>query len=127
MGSFKLSKTFSRSSKELYNAWLDTELHSVMTGGEAACSNKEGEGFSAWDGYITGTNKKLIEGKEIIQSWRTADFEDADTDSLLTLQFKDIDDGCELTLIHTNIPDGQPNYEQGWIEHYFEPMKKYFG
>jgi hypothetical protein len=31
-----------------------------------------------------------------------------------------------LTLIHNNIPKGQSDYEQGWINHYFEPMKTYF-
>lgn len=126
MNSFEISETLPISSGELYTAWLDSVQHSAMTGGEAICSDKEGDSFSTWDGYITGTNKKLVEGKEIIQSWRTSDFEDSDPDSLLTLQFTDTKQGCELTLIHSNIPEAQPDYKQGWVEHYFEPMMEYF-
>ena len=126
MVSFTIKERFPVSSNILYEAWLDSEQHSAMTGGEAVCSNKESDSFSAWDGYISGVNKKLIEGKEIVQSWRTSDFSDSDSDSFITLKFNETDGGCEITLIHSNIPEGQPDYEQGWKEHYFEPMKEYF-
>ncbi|MFV1884420.1 MAG: SRPBCC domain-containing protein [Balneola sp.] len=126
MISFEITEHFPVSSKELYTAWLDSHQHSAMTGGEAICSNKEGERFSAWDRYITGTNRKLVEGKEILQSWRTTEFDDAEEDSELILKFVDTEVGCTLTLTHTNIPENQPDYKHGWIEHYFEPMKEYF-
>ncbi|MBO6523925.1 MAG: SRPBCC domain-containing protein [Balneolaceae bacterium] len=126
MVSFEISAFFPVSSEELYSAWLDSEQHSAITGGKAICSKKEGEAFTAWDGYITGINQKLVKGKEIIQSWRTSDFNDSDSHSLLTLKFSKTDNGCELTLIHSEIPEGQPDYEQGWEQHYFEPMKEYF-
>jgi hypothetical protein len=38
----------------------------------------------------------------------------------------EVTDGCELTLIHTNIPEAQTQYKQGWIDNYFTPMKNYF-
>ncbi len=126
MVSFKISAFFPVSSEELYSAWLNSEQHSAMTGGEAICSDRESETFSAWDGYITGTNQKLVKGKKIVQSWRTSEFNDSDEDSLLGLRFEDLQNGCRLTLAHSNIPDGQPDYQQGWLEHYFEPMKEYF-
>lgn len=126
MVSFELSALFPISSKELYSAWLDSEQHSAMTGGEATCSDKEGDAFSAWDGYITGINQKLVQGEEIVQGWRTSDFDDSDAHSLLTLKLNKTDNGCELTLIHSEIPEGQPDYKQGWKQHYFEPMQEYF-
>lgn len=127
MTSFEISENFPVSSIELYNYWLNSDHHSAMTGGEAICNSTEGASLTAWDGYISGTNKKLIEGKEIVQSWRTAEFKDSDHDSLLVLRFTDTDEGCKLTLIHTNIPGNQPDYKQGWVEYYFEPMLEYFG
>jgi len=124
--SFELRATFPVSPKKIYSAWLDGKQHSNMTGGNATANNSEGDKFDAWDGYIRGTNKKLIPHSKIIQSWRTTEFKETDEDSLLTLHFKEIPGGCELTLHHENIPERQPNYEQGWQEHYFTPMQEYF-
>ncbi|WP_297764672.1 SRPBCC domain-containing protein [uncultured Muriicola sp.] len=124
--SFKLEATFPVSSEELYNAWLDGGQHSKMTGGEATANMEEGDEFTAWDGYIWGVNKKLKPHSKIVQSWRTSEFKETDEDSQLTIYFKEIPGGCELTLVHSNIPEGQPNYELGWHEHYFIPMQEYF-
>jgi len=97
-----------------------------MTGGKALCGNKIGDPFSAWDGYIWGENLELIENKKIVQSWRTTEFSEMDEDSNLTIQFSEIDNGTALRLIHTNIPKGQTQYKQGWINHYLTPMKAFF-
>jgi activator of HSP90 ATPase len=111
---------------EIYQAWLSTEGHSAMTGGEANCSDQVGSHFEAWDGYIEGKNLELIENKKIVQSWRTSEFEDNDEDSILNISLNEVKNGTELILIHTNIPEGQTQYKQGWLDHYFEPMKSYF-
>ena len=97
-----------------------------MTGGEAKCSNEVGSAFTTWDGYIFGENIDLKPNHEIIQSWRTSEFNDDDEDSILKISLNELENGTELTLIHRNIPEGQTQYEQGWKEHYFEPMKNYF-
>ena len=122
----QLTAHFQVSPSEIFHAWLDSKKHSEMTGGTAECSNKEGETFSAWDGYITGKNKSLVLNKEIIQDWRTTEFKDSDEDSELIIRLTPKDGGCELTLTHNNIPKGQPDYKKGWVEHYFEPMTEYF-
>lgn len=64
---FEIRERFQISSFELYEAWLDSRKHSEMTGGEAVCSSEENGTFSAWDGYITGSNVSLNPSKEIIQ------------------------------------------------------------
>ena len=123
---FDLKVEFSVNPSTLYDAWLDSEEHSKMTGAEASCSNQEGGGFSAWDGYITGKNIKLNQNKQIIQKWRTSDFKNSDEDSELLIEIHETVEGCEMLLIHKNIPMGQPDYKQGWIDHYINPMKMYF-
>jgi len=97
-----------------------------MTGGQAECSNKEGGEFTAWDGYITGKNIELIPYRKIVQLWRTIEFKDLDEDSELTIELLKTEEGCELVLTHKNIPDGQPDYLEGWIDNYLIPMKEYF-
>ena len=69
----------------------------------------------------------LIEGKKIVQFWRTTEFSDNDADSLLELHFTEKGKKTLLTLIHSNIPKGDGNkYKDGWKEWYFKPMKEYF-
>jgi len=123
---FEMKAEFPVKASTIYNAWLDSKTHSEMTGDEASCSNKEGEEFSAWDGYIEGKNIQLIKNEKIIQSWRTSDFKNNDEDSEIIIEIQDIEEGCELLLKHRNIPEGQPDYKQGWMDHYFNPMKTYF-
>lgn len=125
--SFEIKEIIPTTAEEVYIAWLSSEGHTNMTGGEANCSDIVGEEFDAWDGYISGKNTHLVPNKEIKQSWRTAEFDDADNDSDLTILLNDISNGCEITIIHTNIPVGQPDYKQGWIDHYLTPMKECFG
>ena len=124
--SLVLKEIFEVQPSIIYEAWLDSDMHSQMTGGEAKCSNEVGEPFVAWDGYIRGKNIELIENQKIVQTWRTTEFNEQDEDSRLTLELKKITKGTELILSHHNIPEGQTQYEQGWINHYFSPMKEFF-
>ena len=127
MDSFELTCVFPVSASSLYDAWLDSEKHSLFTGGMAAVEAKVDSYFTAWDGYITGKIIELEPSKRILQSWRTTEFPPDDENSLLELILEDTDDGCSLTLRHSNIPDGQGiQYERGWDTHYFIPMKEYF-
>jgi uncharacterized protein YndB with AHSA1/START domain len=125
---FTLTTTIPASPQEIYEAWLDSVVHSEMTGGEASMSEETGAQVSAWDGYITGRNLELVPGERIVQSWRTTQFTDEHEDSQITVTLKAVEDGTLLTLEHTNVPDAQRSYEQGgWQEHYFDPMNEYFG
>lgn len=125
--SVELTRTFKANAKTIYEAWLNSERHAEMINGSASTGNQEGDQFSMWDGYISGSNLKLTTNSEIQQNWRTTEFNVEDEDSLLTIQLKDIEGGCEFKLIHTHIPEGQTQYYNGWIDNYLEPMATYFG
>jgi len=122
----ELKVYFNATPQEIFDAWLDSDLHSQMTGGHANCSNIVGDSFSAWDGYISGNNIELLESKKIVQSWRTSEFSQNDEDSILVIELNKTKEGTELLLSHKNIPEGQTQYEQGWFDHYFDPMKEFF-
>jgi activator of HSP90 ATPase len=125
--SITLTEVFAVPPAVLYAAWLDSAQHSAMTGGAAECSELPGASFTAWDGYISGQNLELVPHEKIVQAWRTEEFDESDEDSLLTLTLRAVEEGTALTLIHTEIPEGQTQYAQGWVDHYFLPMKDYFG
>ncbi len=124
---YTLTTTIPAVAREIYDAWLDSEAHSDMTGSDAVMSDELGAEVSAWDGYITGRNLELVPGERIVQSWRTTEFDDDDEDSIITITLEEADDGTVLTLEHSNVPDAQRSYEEGgWQSSYFDPMVAYF-
>ena len=63
-----------------------------------------------------------------MQTWRTTRFTAQDPDSRIEVLLEASGEGTKLTLRHTIVPDGHTGYQDGgWQEHYFEPMKRYFG
>ncbi len=100
-----------------------------MTGAEAIIDGRIGGQFKTYDGYISGEFLELETDRRILHKWRTTDFPEDAPDSILEIQLFAIDDdGCLIKLIQTNIPEGQgPDYLEGWEDHYFEPMRDYFG
>jgi activator of HSP90 ATPase len=113
--------------EQLYRAWLDGGLHAAFTGSAAQVDPQVGGRFTAWDGYITGTNLALDPYRRILQSWRTTEFPAGSPDSQLEVLLEEDQDGTTLRLVHTGIPDGQAeDYRQGWEDYYFEPMREYF-
>lgn len=123
---FEVSELIPASPNKVYNAWLDSEEHASMTGDTARVSAVAGEPFEAWGGYIQGRNIELEAGKRILQSWRTSEFEDSDPDSLLEVVFSTEGSGTRVTIRHSNLPPHGMQYQQGWIDSYFTPMKEYF-
>lgn len=123
---FKLEATFKATPKQIYKSWLSTQGHSKMTGGTAYVSDKLGDKFSVWDGYIKGENIELEPYHKIVQSWRSTNFKDDEGDSQIEVTLNEEGENTTLTLKHTNVPESGEHYIKGWDEHYFQPMKTYF-
>lgn len=128
MDKFKVSVKLHCSAKEVFTGWLNDKIHSEFTGGaKAHTSPNEGGSFSAWDGYITGTNVEIFPYKKIIQKWRTTDFDKDDEDSVIELFFTFKENYTLVSITHSNLPDGEgEKYKKGWKDHYFSYMKKCF-
>ncbi|HEY7957739.1 MAG TPA: SRPBCC domain-containing protein [Polyangia bacterium] len=125
--SVQVSDVIPAAAERIYRAWLDGIEHAAMTGGAATAEPHVGGRFSAWDGYIRGTNLALEPGRRIVQAWRSADFPEGSPDSRLEILLEADPAGTRVTLIHSEIPEGQAaDYEQGWRDHYFQPMRQYF-
>lgn len=125
--SFTLTAKFPASPKEVYEAWLDSDAHSAMTGGSPTImSNEEGQPFAAHNAYLWGKNLELVPNKKIVQTWRTTGFKSTDEDSKIEVSLEEVKEGTLLTLKHTNVPEQEIHVEQGWVSHYFEPMTSYF-
>jgi activator of HSP90 ATPase len=124
---FTLSEVFSATPSEVYNAWLNSDGHSAMTGSSANVDGKVGGKFTAWDGYIFGSTLELKPNQRIIQAWRTSEFPDDAPDSRLEIVFEKTKGGTKVTLTHVDMPEDQvESYRQGWEDFYFKPMREYY-
>lgn len=125
---FSVSDIIPATPQEIYDAWLDSRVHAMMTGGKAAqISTAPGATFTVWNGYITGRNLALTPGRRILQSWRTTKFAKEDPDSQVEILLEAVADGTKVTVHHSNLPNSHASYRDGgWQRSYFEPMKKYF-
>jgi uncharacterized protein YndB with AHSA1/START domain len=123
---FTISDVLPATPQAIFEAWMSSEGHGEMTGGTAEIDPRVGGAFTAWDGYITGRTLVLEPGRRIVQAWRTSEFQPADHDSELEVLLEKVPEGAKITLHHSQIPDGQSGYEQGWRDNYFDPMREYF-
>lgn len=123
---FTLTTNIKATAKQIYKSWLSTQRHSKMTGSPAFVSDKVGDTFKAWNGYITGKNVALESYNKIVQSWRTNDFDADETDSQIEISLSEYNGETTITLNHTNLPESGEHYKKGWEESYFKPMRNYF-
>ena len=125
---FTLYETFNANAEAIYNAWLSTQGHTLMTGSPAKVHGHANGDFTAWDGYIWGTFLELEPNKRIVQLWRTGEFPEDAEDSRVEILLAESNNKTKLTLVHTHMPEDQvDSYKTGWLDFYFKPMKEYFG
>jgi activator of HSP90 ATPase len=116
---------FKASPHDVYEALMDSQKHSAFTGSKAEISREIGGTFTAYDEYIFGKNIELIPDKKIVQDWRASDWS-KDYYSRVTFSLIPVHEGTRLDFTHANIPEGREGeYKQGWIDNYWEPLKKY--
>jgi activator of HSP90 ATPase len=113
--------------KKVYEAFLDAKKHSAFTGSKATGSSKVGGKFTAWDGYISGKNLELEEGKRIVQEWITKDWPEGYPPSKFELTLRKVKGGTEISMVHSSVPAEQANeLKEGWTEFYWKPLREYF-
>jgi activator of HSP90 ATPase len=118
---------FKAKANVLFDLLIDSQKHSNFTGAEAIISNQIGGEYSTYDGYIVGKNLELVPGKRIVQTWKAQEegWPD-DVYSIVEFVFTENKNGTELMFRHTDIPSMvKSDFDSGWKEHYWEPMKAY--
>jgi activator of HSP90 ATPase len=124
---FELTTEIPARAETIYNAWLDSQEHALMTESESAVASHEiGANYKAHGEYISGKNLELIPNVKIKQSWRSDSFKESDPDSIVEVLLEEKGNVTQLSLIHSEVPEQESHVEQGWVDYYFEPMKRYF-
>jgi len=112
--------------KVLYDLYMDAKKHSMVTGGPAVISAKEGSSYSAHGGYITGKNLQLVKNKLIVQTWRAQGWDENDVDSTFIINLEQKGKDVVLHAIHANLPDKHSGHiDKGWHDHYWNPWKQH--
>jgi len=120
------SVTLKASPQKLFNAFLDSKLHSAITGAPAKVSRKVGGRFTAHGGALRGKNLLIVPGKLVVQAWRSTNFKASDPDSVLILQFSSAPGGGRIDLTHVGVaPQDLRGVTLGWPKYYWKPWKKY--
>lgn len=113
--------------EEVYDALIDPKKHATFTGAKATCNPRPGGRFTAWDNYISGKNLELVRGKKIVQEWKTTEWPEDYSSSILEFTFTRKQDGTELRMVHSKVPASQvEEYREGWHSSYWRPLKDYF-
>ena len=120
------SITFKAPPEEVFEALMDSKKHAKFTRSPARIIRSVGGAISAYDGYIEGTNIELVKNKRVVQLWRASDWPEGHY-SRVTFKLNKIAYGTHVSFRQSNIPEGQyQSIKQGWIDYYWEPMRKMF-
>jgi uncharacterized protein YndB with AHSA1/START domain len=126
-GTIKQKVIIDATPEEVYDAYMDSRIHSKFTGSKAVIVPKVGGRITAWDGYITGKNIELARGKRIVQSWSTTEWPEGYPPSILTITLKKVGDKTELAMVHSKVPKSQmKDYADGWRDYYWNLLQEYF-
>ena len=117
--------TFKATPHEVYEVLMDSKKHAAFSGGKASINRAVGASIRAYDDYIAGKNIELVPDKKIVQSWRAVDWPEGYF-SRITFEFTPVPEGTRLDFTHADVPEGtEEEFTQGWIDNYWEPMKRY--
>jgi uncharacterized protein YndB with AHSA1/START domain len=112
---------------DVFDAYVEPKKHAAFTGSPATGSARVGGKFNAWGGYISGKYLELVRGKRIVHEWVTSEWPEGYPPSVVELSLRLRGKKTELSMVHTKVPAEQAeDYKDGWMESYWEPMKKYF-
>jgi len=121
------SVTIPAAPEEVYEALMDSKKHAGFTGTPARISRKIGGTFSAYNGYCSGMNVELVEHGKIVQMWRGSDWPEG-VFSKVTFALHKVSGGTHISFRQSGVPDIQYKaIKQGWIDFYWEPLRKRFG
>lgn len=115
------------SAAELYDMYMDPEVHGAFTGAPAKISDQPGSPFEAFGGLLKGATLQVVRPRLIVQSWRSVNFADDDKDSTLIISFtEEEEDAGRIDLVHLDVPESDfQGVSGGWESRYFAPWLTY--
>lgn len=135
--SYIISRVIRATPKRLFEAWLDSQEHSDITGLVAMVNPAVGGIINVLDGLITGTNIEIDPYHRIVQVWEVASTDVAPFESRVEIVLSTLmgegaianahDYGATITVTHSKLSTSQSLFSPEWWEQtYFGGMDAYF-
>jgi activator of HSP90 ATPase len=98
----------------------------MFTASSAKIDPVVGGAFSLFDGHITGRILELVPDRRIVEAWRVVDWP-AGVYSIARFDLKGEGSGTHVIFEHVGFPEGlKEHLSEGWQQHYWDAMTKYF-
>jgi activator of HSP90 ATPase len=112
---------------DLYAMYLDAGAHAAFTGGgPAIISPTASTEWTAFDGRIWGRVLTLTPPQQIVQSWRSFEWQEAELDAILVLTFTASAAGARVDLVQVGVPERlYDTLVSGWRVRYWQPWRAY--
>jgi activator of HSP90 ATPase len=110
----------------IYDALLSAKRFSDFSGMAGAQIDPQlGGTFSIFKGHIIGRSLELLPDRRIVQAWRAVDWPEG-VYSIARFELTPRGSGTLLIFDHTGFPSKLAEHlETGWIDHYWNPLRKY--
>jgi activator of HSP90 ATPase len=116
--------TIKASAHDIYEALMDSEKHSQMTGEKARISREVGGKFTAYDGYASGENLELVPDKKIVQTWRASDWPKGHYSKMIII-LNETRGTTDISFVQEDVPEEfYDDIYEGWFDYYWEPLKQ---
>jgi activator of HSP90 ATPase len=115
---------FKAAPDRVYEALMDQQQFSKMTGMEAQISHDAGGTFTCFGSRIQGRNIELVPSKRVVQAWRSEGWAPGQY-SIARFELKAEGTGTRIVFDHTGFPNGQADHlAGGWKSHYWDSLRK---
>jgi activator of HSP90 ATPase len=112
--------------EQLYEMYLDPNIHAAFTGAPVTISAEPGSQFRAFGDMLSGRMLYTVPKRLIVQSWRAHHWKADDIDSILTLTFCPEGKAGRIELVHVNVADHDfQGVTEGWEKYYWKPWREY--
>ncbi|MFI5176501.1 MAG: SRPBCC domain-containing protein [Terriglobia bacterium] len=112
--------------EQLYEMYLDPNIHAAFTGAPVTISAEPGSQFRAFGDMLSGKMLYTVPKRLIVQSWRAHHWKADDIDSILTLTFWPEGKAGRIELVHVNVADHDfQGVTEGWEKYYWKPWREY--
>jgi activator of HSP90 ATPase len=117
---------FKATPKQVYNALIDANQFSQVTGGAPTeISPEAGGSFSLFGGMIQGRNIELAPNKRIVQAWRASNWDEG-VYSIARFELQAHGEDTLVIFEHTGFPESQGEHlAGGWKDNYWVPLERY--
>jgi activator of HSP90 ATPase len=116
--------TFAAAPAKVYEALVDPQKFSEVTGAPASGDSSEGAAFSAFGGHVTGRHVELLRDKRVVQAWRAKTWPEG-VYSIVRFELRPDGAGTKLSFDHEGFPEGQADHlSKGWNAMYWENIAK---